>query len=238
MADNSFTLDYIESYPRTIEYAIEAPLQWSAKDWTVAGGVVIGATALYLSDQETQDWIHSNRSTFSHSVADIGNTFGDIKYIASAIGATWLVGYAASSPQTMDTALLSAKTVVLAGATTGVLKFVTQRHRPVSHQGKQFWKDVGFSHRRESFPSGHTTLAFALSSVLAEQYKEQEWVAPVVYGTAAITSYSRMHDEKHWASDVFVGAVIGYVCGKLVCKTTPRITINPTPTKVEVGYQF
>jgi hypothetical protein len=38
------------------------------------------------------------------------------------------------------------------------------------------------------------------------------WIA---YSFAAITSWSRVYDEKHWTSDVVLGALIGYVTGKL-----------------------
>lgn len=72
-----------------------------------------------------------------------------------------------------------------------------------------------------AFPSGHTTLAFAAARVYAMEYKHTVW-APVSYGLATVISASRVFDNKHWASDIFAGFVLGYACGTQVVNNYHR----------------
>lgn len=69
-----------------------------------------------------------------------------------------------------------------------------------------------------SFPSGHTIAAFAAASAVTSEMKrwrpKSVWiVGPILYGGAAVTGWSRMFDNKHWASDVITGAAIGTFVG-------------------------
>lgn len=63
-----------------------------------------------------------------------------------------------------------------------------------------------------SFPSGHTTLAFATATSVALQYKKWYVVVPA-YVWAASVGYSRMYLGKHYPSDVLAGAAIGIGAG-------------------------
>ena len=69
-----------------------------------------------------------------------------------------------------------------------------------------------------SFWSGHTVGAFAVASAIAESYNDKPYVAYISYGIASLTGLSRIHDEKHWPSDVFVGAVVGSQIGKYLVR--------------------
>jgi len=65
-------------------------------------------------------------------------------------------------------------------------------------------------------------------------------VPPTVYTIAVLTSLSRLNSDQHWTSDVFAGAVIGYVTGKMVLQDTPRVKlgINPVTDRVSLTYCF
>ena len=68
-----------------------------------------------------------------------------------------------------------------------------------------------------SFPSGHTSLSFASGSVVFEEFKNSSpLVAYTGYGFSIATGTLRMANNKHWVSDVFVGAAIGILMTKLV----------------------
>ena len=77
-----------------------------------------------------------------------------------------------------------------------VLKYAVDRVRPDG------------SHRRvnSSFPSSHTANAFAFALVLARRFRRGAWA---FLGSAALVGYSRIYLDRHWASDVLVGAAIG-----------------------------
>jgi len=231
---------YLMSYPQTAFTACEAPFKWQAADWLKAGGVLVIGSSLYFLDEDIGTIVKRNRSPLTHRVADAGNLIGNGWYTIPVVGVTWLGGYVFNSPKTKDTALLSVKSLLIADGITSALKYSTQRYRPNRHRGNAFWSSKGFSRHKDSFPSGHTTLVWSIAPVIAEQYKETAWVPPLAYGIACVTGYSRIHDEKHWASDVFVGAVIGYCTAQLVLHTTPRLSITPTSESigVQVGWLF
>jgi len=84
----------------------------------------------------------------------------------------------------------------------------------------------GLSLKRDAFPSGHSTIIWSVAPILAKQYEEQKWVAPTVYTLATLTSLSRVYANKHWATDVFAGAVIGYLGAQVTLKSSPRFSIG------------
>ncbi len=67
----------------------------------------------------------------------------------------------------------------------------------------------------DSFPSGHTANAFFGAAVLAEEYKDQSIIYPIVgYTVATATGVFRILNNRHWAADVLVGAGIGILSAK------------------------
>ena len=67
-----------------------------------------------------------------------------------------------------------------------------------------------------SFPSGHTSEAFASAELLRMEYcKTQPWLGVVGYAMAVTTGYLRMYNNKHWVSDVIAGAGIGIASTRL-----------------------
>ena len=123
----------------------------------------------------------------------------------------------------------------------GALKFSTGRVRPKSAQDSGEWNGPNFDD--VSFPSGHTSSAFAIATVLASEYKNNPWVPPVAYGLATLTGLSRLNDNKHWASDVFLGGALGYFISKTLIKLHSNkkgrhYTIYPRISKKETGLVF
>jgi membrane-associated phospholipid phosphatase len=67
-----------------------------------------------------------------------------------------------------------------------------------------------------SFPSGHTASAFAVATVVSGRYRSHRWIPWVAYGTATLLSLTRLPDQAHFPSDIFIGAVLGYSIGHFV----------------------
>jgi len=53
-----------------------------------------------------------------------------------------------------------------------------------------------------------------VATVFASVYKDKPWVGVLSYGIATGVALSRLNDDKHWASDVFIGAALGFAGGK------------------------
>jgi len=99
---------------------------------------------------------------------------------------------------------------VSVGITTG-LKYATKMLRP---DGSTY----------NSFPSGHTTSAFTGAELMNQEYKSQSILYPVFgYTVASATGMMRMMNNRHWLSDVLVGAGIGMISTKLVYAVYPWV---------------
>ena len=132
------------------------------------------------------------------------------------------IGRVAGWKNVADFGVHGTEAIVVAGITTTILKGLAGRARPfvsVDTNPHDFHFGQGFSNGNfQSFPSGHTTAAFALASTVTSEsqrwWPHQTWiVAPVMYGAATLVGLSRMYNNRHWASDVAVGAAIGTFSG-------------------------
>ena len=75
-----------------------------------------------------------------------------------------------------------------------------------------------------SFPSGHATAAFAAAAAVSAE-TSRWWpeltyfgIGPLLYGGATAVGLSRMYNNRHWASDVITGAMIGTFAGTKVVR--------------------
>jgi len=132
------------------------------------------------------------------------------------------VGRVAGWKNVADIGLHGLEAVAVAGVATTFLKGVAGRARPfvtTDTNAHDFHFGRGFSNGNyQSFPSGHATAAFALASTVTSEsqrwWPHQTWiVGPTVYSAATLVGLSRMYNNKHWASDVVLGAAIGTFSG-------------------------
>jgi hypothetical protein len=238
--EDNYLQDYLLSYPETIYSAVTAPGTWQNDDWLKASAIIVTTGGLYLLDEELRDLYQRNRIKVTDDIFTVAEQFGEVKIMLPLMAVTALGGYIAKDEKTIDTSLLCLKSSLISLAVTQTLKLASQRQRPFKEEGKKFWQDSGISFSKNSFPSGHSTLVWSLAPVLAEQFKKTRLVPPTVYTIAVLTSLSRLNSDQHWTSDVFAGAVIGYVTGKMVLQDTPRIKlgINPLTDRVSLTYCF
>ena len=208
--------DYFEGYISDIKSILISPSRWQRSDW-IKASLIIGITAgLYTQDQKIQDWVQENRSSVSDRISEFAKPFGDGRYTLPGLGALYLYGHLLEDEKAQRTALLSLKSFVISGLFVQALKFTGHRHRPSSGDPYNTWDGPGFSASNLSFPSGHSSSAFAIATVIASEYRDKAFVAPLVYSIATLTTLSRVNDNAHWASDVFFGAIIGYFTAKAI----------------------
>ena len=118
---------------------------------------------------------------------------------------TWIHGTVHNNKQTQHNAYAMIGSLAIASVITQTLKLTIDRPRPY-----QTYDDV-YPHTYidgESFPSGHTTIAFATATSLALEYKKWYITVPA-YAWAAGVGYSRKYLGQHYPSDVIAGAVVG-----------------------------
>jgi membrane-associated phospholipid phosphatase len=196
---------------------------FNRRDAVVAAGFAATTVAMFPLDTriatELQDST-TQASRFLHNAARGFNTLGDPGAIAISFSA-YAIGRLAHQDRLADIGLHTTESIVFASAVTGLVKGAAGRARPYLHvhRANDFRFAGGFgSNARSSFPSGHTTAAFAAASAVTEELAHSrpgsQWVVgPVLYGAAALVGGARMYDNKHWASDVVLGAAVGTFSG-------------------------
>jgi membrane-associated phospholipid phosphatase len=145
---------------------------------------------------------------------------------AYVIGGTlYAVGTIGRYNRVADLGLHGTEAVLFAQGVTYMIKGTVGRSRPFLTNGKDpddFHLGKGFSSGDwSSFPSGHTSTAFAAAAAVTNEttrwWPRSTWiVGPIMYAGATSVGLSRMYHNKHWASDVLLGAAIGTFSGRKV----------------------
>ena len=198
-----------------------APLRLHRHDakWVVPSS--IGFMALVTTDRISGDEIaeFDRQVKASRIISNAGSVYG----LAAASGAFYLFGRKKNDDRARETGLLSAEAMVDSVIVEGALKGITQRARPADGVERSEFFDGG-----SSFPSGHSTQAWAVATVIANEYHDRRAVQILAYGTAAAVSVARFTGQKHYLSDVVAGSALGYVIGKYVYNTHHRTSLDAT----------
>jgi hypothetical protein len=220
-----------------------APFHFQAKEWIITGAAVGITAALISVDNEIDNWAkvqkqqHPWVAQSSPVITSLGGSYGI--YSVAAFG---LFSAVAEDQKGETTCLLASQAMITSGAWVRLIKMVAGRERPMadymfskSEGGKWYGPftqyDQDTSHKKsvtsfDSFPSGHTATAFAIATVFASQYSDNRIVPVICYSTAGLVGITRLTEHEHWASDVFVGGLLGYVCGRQVVSHYNRMHQN------------
>jgi membrane-associated phospholipid phosphatase len=197
-------------------------------DWLLVGGLLTAGFVLMPLDDDVREIAVDMRSRASNDVSDMLRPLGRTMELAAVSAATYALGTAISNRRVADFGLHAFVALALSNFVGGSLKVVTGRSRPIVLQADGTWvrRDPGDwdlfggwsdDHgEQRAYPSGHSTNAFAIATVFAEELGgAAPWIA---YPIAAGVAWSRVNDEAHWASDTVTGALVGIVSGYLVVR--------------------
>src|SRR5262249_23556228 len=136
------------------------------------------------TDRMTGDEIGeaSRQNNASRIISYAGSIYG----LAAVTGTFYLVGRAKHNDRARETGVLAAEAMLDSVIVEGVLKGVTQRARPADGIERSEFFDGG-----SSFPSGHATQAWAVATVVANEYHDRLAVQLGAYGIASAVSVAR-----------------------------------------------
>lgn len=189
-----------------------APLHWRGRQWEHFSLAVAGIGAAALLDRTVRDRERDDHSRFSDQVARDFEQFGEAGAFG-VMGVFYVAGLVSDDSRARsvgEDGLIS--TLIAGGIVTPALKFAAGRRRPRDTDKTFDFKPFSGG---SSFPSGHSTEAFAVASVIATHY-DQGWVKVAAYGSAALVAFARVHHQAHFLSDVTAGAIIGAATGRAV----------------------
>jgi membrane-associated phospholipid phosphatase len=191
--------------------------------------------ALFYADTTIQHYSQRYRSPTSDGITMVANYLGWGWTTLPALSLLYGYGWMSDSPRPRKAALLSLKAFVYSQLATETLKHLTHRHRPNAGDGHMRWDGPSFSANNLSFASGHATTAFAVATTCALVYHDNPLLNISLYTLASVTALSRISKNSHWASDVFVGSIIGYSTARFLVErydppSTPPLQITTLPT--------
>ncbi len=169
---------------------------------------------VFTQDREVMDFVQNTKTEKTKQVAAVANLFGREAVFPIVAGA-YFVGVVMKDNKLKQVGLFAVSTGLATQLVTEIFKKSFLRARPNKDKGPYSFGEG----ENYSFFSGHTSAAFSLATVIAQVYKDQPLVPFLAYGVATMTAYARMHDNKHWATDVLAGAVAGHLVTKIMMRT-------------------
>lgn len=184
-----------------------SPFHMKSRDatcWVLFSGATAG---LIASDHATAYDHGPTQIRWGNRISRVGAAYT----LVPAVAGFYAWGVWKNQARARETGIRGGEALLDALITVEVLKLAARRNRPdaVADRGKFFAGGT-------SFPSGHSIEGWALASLIAHQYRNRKWVPVTVYGLAGAVSAARFAAQKHYASDIVAGGVMGWFIGRYV----------------------
>ncbi len=224
--ETEFNKKFVCSFAQNTRQIAVSPLSWDTYETLAFLGTTGIGTMLYFHDEKLfRDFPYREDTWAVNLEKYLAEPFGNAFYLTGFSGLLYAYGHLAENSRAKATALVCLKGIIINGAFTQGFKYLFNRERPQLHSGflaPHEWHGLFHPEYYNSFPSGHSSTAFTFASILAGMYADKPWVGVITYSLAGIASISRVYGEKHWPSDVFIGAALGYGIGKLILRNAKK----------------
>lgn len=196
-------------------YAVTSPSRMEKGSALITLGIIGAGAAIYSQDEKIRSYFQDNRTSSRDNISEVAATFGDGLYDLGFLAVFGGSGYFIGNEKMQETALLSLESFIAANTLGTAAKIGFGRSRPYTEDGNRRFSPFSTDTDHTAMPSGHTISAFSIASVFAGEY-DNPVVDVTAYSLASMVGIQRIYGDKHWASDVFAGAVIGIVAGKSI----------------------
>jgi membrane-associated phospholipid phosphatase len=215
-----------------VDTAKKVQVLFTVKDGLLGLGVVGATIALFPVDKSLAVRLQNeNSAPGGKTLNSWANGFDYLALpgVFVAAPAVYLIGRFSHNDKMKDLGWHTTEAAVVGLTISEIVKGFVGRARPFitgDTNPHDFKFAAGWtSGNRQSFPSGHATIAFAAaaaaSSEVSRMWPKMTWiVGPALYTSAAFVGLARMYQSKHWASDVVLGAGIGTFAGLKVVRYT------------------
>lgn len=201
----------------------------------LGSGIALSGADLVLDNGLKVNRSEYNNETFNKDDVNVFDRYFMKSYSSSRDkAADFLLAAAVATPlalipsgkdEWLTEGVMYAETLLIANGIKEITKLCVSRTRPYMYYDSDTWpeSDVDSGDYANSFPSGHTTIAFAsatfTSYTFSKYFPDSAWKYPVIagsYALAAGTSALRLLSGNHFMTDVLAGAAIGSAVGFLV----------------------
>jgi membrane-associated phospholipid phosphatase len=208
---------------------VKQPVKWDGIDYLKIGCVGLGTGLIMFADQPIRTLVLKDRSYYYSFPIESARTYGELYSPFVFFG-----GFAAYSLITGDMtsrkiAYEIGQACLYAGGLTFLLKTAIGRARPYMEKGTGTYRPFYslLNQDYHSLPGGHSTTAFTISTILSRNV-EPVWLKVLLYAPAVMTMVSRVYQDKHWTSDNFAGAALGYFVATWVVDKHEKAAVSDT----------
>lgn len=206
---------------------VTAPLHWDTQDVITFAGTVLITTGAFYADQSVKAFTDRSHSSFNDVIFKADEVYF-YPQAAAGYGGLYLYGLIFNDKDIRRLGLHLGEACGYAALITTIIKESLGRSRPYILAGNHDFKLFNGQFAQTSFPSGHTTVAFAFSTVMADYMDNFYWKAGW-YTAAGLVASARIYHQRHWLSDVVFGFAIGHFVGEYVVNTSEE------KNKIELG---
>ena len=190
----------------------------------ISVGIVVGTTAsLFFADQSIRSFAERSHSSLNDNILTAAENYGDSRNAILLSGSIYGTGLLFGYPEIRKTGTMLMESLLWTGVVTTMIKATFGRSRPYMNEGNVRFHGIQFNDHYWSFPSGHSAVAFTLSSVLSERIHNTA-ASIGLYSLAGMTALARVYHNDHWFSDVFLSAVIGTSIGMAVASDNEKVS--------------
>ena len=224
-------------------------------DIGVVGTGLVGSIAMMSADTRIAQRLQSDHYQDNERYQDISRIAGKVneKSLFAAGLVTYGIAKLVHAPRTTtDIAWHTTESILIASATATMIRGTLGRSRPfvtADSDAYDYRPGKGFSDLSyRAYPSIHAAASFAAAAALTAETAYLShgaaWiVGPIAYTLAGLPGLSRMYADKHWASDVAMGAALGAVAGWATVRyhhhrpgnRLDKVFLGATPTPVAAG---
>lgn len=218
----------LQSHPSTVESDVSlflrltgrgltAPLSWEREDWRNAVVFLLGTAVSSALDDEMYEAVLRNQNRTNDHLERVFEAYSNGLSGILLSGVLYGAGIAFGSEWLHGTGLVMASALTISAITQTTLKYITGRARPYTGLGNHIFRPFSFNADFVAFPSGHTIVAFTISTVLAERIGNP-YASVVLYTAATLGGISRIYSGNHWFSDVVFGTALALSVSRSVLK--------------------
>lgn len=212
---------------------VKSPLQFNKNDFYLTGAI-LGVTALSIPvDEPLRKTALNSKSKSLDNVFYVTEKFGKAKYGAALSGVLYGFGLVVDDDNIRQTGQMLAEALIFNGLITTGAKMMFSRERPFTNEGSYDMDLFEFksTFSETSLPSGHTSTAFTMATVLSERI-DNTYASIALYSMASLTAFQRVYADKHWFSDTILGAALGTVIGLKI------VNLHEGYSSSQTGFQY
>ncbi|MGQ9804596.1 MAG: phosphatase PAP2 family protein [Chlorobiales bacterium] len=192
-----------------------SPFGYSALQWLTVASVLSLTAGSHFLDEPLHTFARTHQTPTLTTIFSIGEFYGNPICAGLIGGGLYLGGLSNGDASTRLTGRAVLESVLYASLLTQALKITVGRTRPYQNKGARDFHGFSWTNDQWSFPSGHTTIAFATSASLSVRLKRPAATVGL-FALALLTTGQRIDDNQHWLSDTLFGAAIGTSIGLAV----------------------